>query len=384
MIPGKQGVWRQFDFRMSAWLFLVLARPEPSRMPLSTNRFQLAVFGINVSHGCTISTAGHGIEVDWAESLRLARRADALGLEALIPVCRWKGFGGASEFNHRTTAVQSIHPVLAAKQSVTIDHIAGGRFGLNVVAGWNTHEVAMFGGTQLPHEERYAYTDEWMSLVSALWTRQGEFDFRGRHFDAPRCYAEPKPLQSPRPPVMSAGVSPAGRRFAAKHADMNFILAPNLDVARETVADVKRIARDEFGRDIEVWGNAAVFCRPTRAEAEDYYRYVIHERGDLVAAGNLLDTFTAESGSQLTDPALREAYLRNMMAGYSGFPVVGTPEDVVGFLSAMADCGMAGATLSWPDYAAGLDQLEADLLPLMEARGLRHAQGGARIIGGDS
>jgi hypothetical protein len=45
----------------------------------------------------------------------------------------------------------------------------------------------------------------------------------------------------------------------------------------------------------------------------------------------------------------------------------------------MADCGMAGATLSWPDYAAGLDQLEADLLPLMEARGLRHAQGGARV-----
>jgi len=362
-------------------------------MPLSPNRLQLAVFGFNVSHGCTISTAEGGIAVDWAESLALARKADLLGLEAIIPVCRWKGFGGPSAFNHRsfetytwaaglaqatrdihvfaTTAVQSIHPVLAAKQGATIDHISGGRFGLNVVAGWNTHEVAMFGGTHYPHAERYALADEWMSLVTALWTQEGEFDFDGRYFRAPRCYAEPKPLTRPRPPVMSAGVSPAGRRFAARHADMNFILAPNLEVAGETAADVARIAREDFGREVEIWGNAAIFCRPTRAEAEAYYREVIETRGDYVAAGNLLDTFTAESGSQLDDPTLRDAYLRNMMAGYSGFPVVGTPADVADFLAAMAQCGLAGTTLSWPDYAAGLEQLARDILPALEARGLR-------------
>jgi FMNH2-dependent dimethyl sulfone monooxygenase len=374
----------------------MLLRQESSGMSLSTNRFKLAVFGINVSHGCTISTAADGIEVDWAESLRLARRADDLGLEALIPVCRWKGFGGPSEFNHRsfetytwaaglaqatqhihvfaTTAVASIHPVLAAKQGATIDHISGGRFGLNVVAGWNSQEVAMFGQQQLPHEQRYALTDEWMSFIKALWTREGAFDFTGAYFNAPDCYAEPKPLQRPLPPIMSAGVSPAGSRFAAKHADMNFILAPNLDAARETVADIRRIARQDYRREVEVWGNAAVFCRPTHAEAQDYYRHVIHESGDLVAAGNLLDTFTRESASQLPDPALRESYLRNMMAGYSGFPVVGTPTEVVDFLQAMADCGMAGATLSWPDYAAGLDQLEREILPALEARGLRQAR----------
>ncbi len=363
-------------------------------MLLSNNRFKLAVFGFNVSHGCTISTAEHGIEVDWAESLRLARRADELGLEALIPVCRWKGFGGPSEFNHRsfetwtwaaglaqatrrihvfvTTAVPTIHPVLAAKQGATIDHISGGRFGLNVVAGWNRHEVAMFGLEQLPHEARYALTDEWMSLIKALWTREGEFDFDGAWFKAPRCYAEPKPVQRPRPPIMSAGVSPAGRRFAAKQADMNFILAPSLDAARETAHDVRRTAREDYGRDVEVWGNAAVFCRATQAEANDYYQHVIHGCGDLVAAGNLLDTFTAESGSQSTDPALREAYLRNMMAGYSGFPVVGSPGEVIDFLRRMADCGLAGTTLSWPDYADGYMWLEREILPALEACGLRN------------
>lgn len=362
-------------------------------MALSTNRFQLAVFGANVSHGCTISSAAGGIEVNWAESLRIARHADALGLEALIPVCRWKGFGGPSAFNHRTfetwtwaaglaqatsrihvfatTAVASIHPVLAAKQAATIDHISGGRFGLNVVAGWNSDEVAMFGQRQHPHAERYAMTDEWMSLINALWTREGEFDFDGKYFQSPRCYAEPKPLQTPRPPVMSAGVSPAGRRFAARHADMNFILAPDLGMAQETVADVHRIAREDFGRQVEVWGNAALFIGDTEREAREYYDHVIHAQGDLVAAGNLLDTFTRESGSQVDDPALRERYLRNMMAGYSGFPVVGTASGIADFLQAMADCGMAGSTLSWPDYDAGLAHLGKTLLPELETRGLR-------------
>ncbi len=60
-----------------------------------------------------------------------------------------------------------------------------------------------------------------------------------------------------------------------------------------------------------------------------------------------------------------------MMAGYSGFPVVGTPDDIADFLQAMAECGMAGATLSWPDYDAGLEQLAAAVLPALEARDLR-------------
>ena len=372
-------------------------------MALGNNPFKLAVFGLNVSHGCTISSAAGGIAVDWAESLQLARLADRLGLEALIPVNRWKGFGGPSEFNRRsfetwtwaagiaqatsrlhvfaTVAVPTVHPVMAAKQAVTIDHISGGRFGLNVVAGWNSSEVAMFGQQQLAHAERYALADEWMSLIEALWTREGPFDHAGRFFTAPDCEAEPRPLQQPRPPVMSAGVSPAGRRFAAKHADMNFILAPDLASARETARDVRRIARSEFGRDVEVWGNAALFIGATAAEARDYYQHVIHEQGDLVAAGNLLDTFTRESGSQLPDPALREAYLRNMMAGYSGFPVVGTASGVADFLQEMHDCGLAGATLSWPDYAAGLAHLEHALLPELEARGLRLPPGPDQAAG---
>lgn len=231
----------------------------------------------------------------------------------------------------------------------------------------------MFGTQQLPHEARYRYADEWMTFVKRLWQEPAGFDITGEFFTAPDCRAEPKPLQLPRPPIMSAGVSPAGRRFAAKHADMNFILAPALAHVRDTVQDIHRIAADDYARTVEVWGNAAIFCRATSQVARDYYHEVIHTHGDLVAAGNLLDTFTRESGSQIDDPALREQYLRNMMAGYSGFPVVGTPREVADFLGQMADCGLAGATLSWPDYDDGLERFAQDIAPLLSARGIRDA-----------
>ncbi len=177
---------------------------------------------------------------------------------------------------------------------------------------------------------------------------------------------------------MCAGVSPAGRRFAARHADMNFILAPNLQMARETVADVRRIAHEEFDRAVEIWGNAALFCGDTAGEAREYFEHVIHERGDLTAAANLLDTFTAQSESQLPDPALREQYLRNMMAGYSGFSIVGTALEIADFLAEMSAIGLAGSTLSWPDYDAGLTRFEREVAPLLVERGLRRPPGDAR------
>ena len=154
------------------------ARIDRSSSPLlSDHTLKLAVFGTNVSHGCSMTEAEGTIAVEWAESVRLAKAAERLGIEAMVPVARWRGFGGNTNFNHRsfetytwaaglaaatekimifsTSHVPTIHPVLAAKQAATIDHISGGRFGLNIVAGWNDTEIAMFGSPQKDHDDRY-------------------------------------------------------------------------------------------------------------------------------------------------------------------------------------------------------------------------------------
>jgi hypothetical protein len=89
---------------------------------------------------------------------------------------RWKGYGGDTDYQgatletitlgdrpacadqarHRFGTVHAplFNPIIAAKEMVTADHIGEGRFGLNIVVGWNEGEFAMFGVKQREHEAR--------------------------------------------------------------------------------------------------------------------------------------------------------------------------------------------------------------------------------------
>jgi alkanesulfonate monooxygenase SsuD/methylene tetrahydromethanopterin reductase-like flavin-dependent oxidoreductase (luciferase family) len=360
---------------------------------LGDNPLKFAVFGVNVSHGCAISSAEGNIEVSWPETLEIGRAAEAAGIEALVPVARWRGFGGDTNFNHRcfetytwaaglaaateklvvfsTSHVPTIHPVLAAKQAVTIDHISGGRFVLNIVAGWNAGEVAMFGRPQREHEERYEVAAEWIELMKRLWTEEEAFDFEGRHFHCPGAYAEPKPIQTPHPLIMSAGVSPAGREFAAQHADILFILAPDFDGATQIAREVRETARS-YGREVMIWAMLCLTVRDTEAEAQKYFDYYVNQRGDWEAVNNLYDTLVVESCG--VDPADKEVQLRNLVAGYAGFPLVGTPEQVAeGIVDCHRKVGLDGVTLSWVNYREGIAQLRDQVMPLLVQAGVRKA-----------
>ena len=124
------------------------------------NRLKLGVFGANVSNGCAATTAPGHLEMNWPNSRDIVTLADLAGFEAVVPVARWKGFGGKTNFNGTcfetlawaagmgavtnhasifcTTHVPTIHPIVAAKQCTTVDHLTGGRFSLNVVCATTT------------------------------------------------------------------------------------------------------------------------------------------------------------------------------------------------------------------------------------------------------
>ena len=109
-----------------------------------------------------------------------------------------------------TSHAPTIHPIVARKQGATIDHISKGRWGLNIVCGWFTPEMEMFGATQMDHAERYRYAGEWIQVIKRMWTEQG-FDHHGEFFQVKDGYLLPKPVQQPYPTLINAGFSRPAR-----------------------------------------------------------------------------------------------------------------------------------------------------------------------------
>lgn len=369
--------------------------PDPPPKPnpiLGANTMKLGVMAFNCSGGSTVTTAPEAWPMTWADNVALARLADAAGMEALLPVGRWKGYGGASNFNNRTfetftwaagmaavterIAVLSTvhapltHPVTAAKQAATVDHISGGRFVLNVVCGWFRNEFEMFGAEWRAHDRRYDYAAEWLALTRRLWSEETAFDFDGEFFQGRALWSQPKPLQGSALPVMNAGSSPVGQRFSAENCDMNFVMLRQKDAAsdRAQIATLKRMAL-EAGRSSQCWIHGYAVVRDTEAAARrDLDRYVIGY-GDDVAVANMLSTFGMES--ETLEPAVMDAFRFHFKAGHGGYPLVGTPDSVVADLVRLSDMGVDGVLLSWLDYleegAAWVEQV----MPLMESAGLR-------------
>jgi alkanesulfonate monooxygenase SsuD/methylene tetrahydromethanopterin reductase-like flavin-dependent oxidoreductase (luciferase family) len=357
----------------------------------SPNRLKLGVFCSNVQRGTTHTRAPQAHRVTWENVSAVARATDAAGIEALIPLAQWKQiaftdaetdrvlepFTWAAAVAAITSHVQILatchvpvfHPVMVAKQAATIDLISNGRFGLNIVAGWNSHDFAMFACDQKDHDDRYAAAAEWLSFLEKIWTSPAPFDFDGKYYRARGVVSEPKPVQTPRPLLMSAGFSPAGQDFAQRHADLNFVAVQDPDKARAAAAKVRASAREKFGRDVLVWCGGWIVCRHTRQEAEDFVDYVIRQQGDRVTAEATLAEMMPNSHS--IRGLARETLLERLMGGFFGIPLVGTPRDIVGRLVEVAEAGIDGVALSWVDYGEGLRQYADLLLPLLKEAGLR-------------
>lgn len=351
-------------------------------------KLKLGLFGINVAFGCTVSNAETNFVPTYEHNVEIAKKADALGMEMLVPVGRWRGFGGSTDFNGEnmevytwaaalatqteqimlfaTSHVPTVHPILAAKQGATIDHISKGRFGLNIVSGWFTPEMEMFGAKQLEHDERYRRSHEWLEAVKRLWTEQ-DFDFDGDFYQIKQGYALPKPVQQPHPVVMNAGASPAGREFSARAADFNFIIIQEHDEAAALNREVRAKAAS-YGRECGVMSYGQVVCRDSEEEAWRDYNYIL-EKGDYEAATNILRVFGVESK---TAPEGFRDIQKRLISGWFGYPLVGTAEQIVDKLLALSKLGMDGVLLSWLDYSAGVDQFGEEILPLMKQAGLRN------------
>jgi alkanesulfonate monooxygenase SsuD/methylene tetrahydromethanopterin reductase-like flavin-dependent oxidoreductase (luciferase family) len=363
--------------------------------PLSSpNKLRLGTFGSNSERANAMTTIPGALKAEWGETLWAAQTVDRLGFEAIVPLCRWKGIGGVTNFNGRgfdvitwaagiaqattypmvfsTVNVNFINPIVAAKQLSTIDHISGGRAALNVVAGWFRPEMDMFG-IQLPeHDVRYELADEFVDILKLLWTN-GEFEevtFIGDHFQVIDGYSEPTPLRRPHPPIMNAGTSPRSQEFTASRADIAFIFtnADDVEGARAQVKNLKDKAAAN-GRELQVWTYAYIVSRDTQAEAQEYLRWYSEEYGDPVAAEQTMRVAGMESN--VLGDAAWGFYRQRFIAGSGGLEMLGTPDQIVERLKFVSEVGCDGTLLSWPDWRTDIPYFEKEILPRMEQAGLR-------------
>ncbi len=356
-------------------------------------KLKLGTFQSNLDYGCLMADVEGRLKISWPNTVALARLADAMEFEALVPVARWRGFGGklnpqgpgfetytwASGIAASTekagivaTSHCSInHPIIAAKQATVIDHISNGRMILNIVTGWNKPEIDMFGVEMLPHGDRYDMAEEWLGIVKRLWTEDEEFDHEGKFYKIVKGYLQPKPIQAPYPAIMNAGGSERGRHFAAKYCDLVFTAlgAPDFEQNKAQVESYRRLAREEYGREIEIWTSANIVQAETEAEARRYDAYVVNEKGDWEAVTFALGTLGLNA--QTFPPDALQHLKGLFIAGWGGYPLIGTREQVIDGLKILSAMGLDGVLLSWPRYEEGMREFKDVTYPLLVQSGLR-------------
>jgi dimethylsulfone monooxygenase len=355
----------------------------------NANKFKLGLFGMNCSGGLTMTKAPEHWNASWDNNLHVAHMADDAGIEFLLPLARWLGQHGAtntqeSTFETLTWAsallaatsgisafgtvhVSFIHPVFAAKQIVTADHVGRGRFGLNVVSGWNEGEFGMFGVDLLEHDERYVFTEEWVTIARRIWTEEQPFDFDGRYFTLRGVLGKPKPYgESGGPLLMSAGSSRAGQAFAARHADCLFMVIVDLERLPADVEELQTAAGKRFG----VFASGHVIARPTRRQAEEYYRYIVHDLGDWDAAEFMMASRVSGNVQSMPQEKMKEIKER-FISGSGTYPVVGSFDDVAEGFRRFSRCGLDGMAIGLVNYIDEFPILRDEVLPRMERLGLR-------------
>lgn len=353
-------------------------------------QFKLGIFSANCSGGLAVTRVPERWVNSWENNLKLAQLTDEAGLDFLLPIARWIGYGGETDFHgsvletvtwaagllaatRRITVFATVHtamnhPVAVAKQMATNDHIGNGRAGLNVVCGWNKPEYDAFGHVLADdHETRYRYGQEWFTIVKRLWTEETPFDFNGEFFKLKDVYSQPKPKRGELPIVNAAG-SKQGRVFATRNANFLFTPAIDLDASQQEIISLQDQAK-ALGRFVQMLTFSYVVCRPTRTEAEEYHHYYSQQMADWGAVDRIIELMFAHAESFPRD--LLKLLRDRMAAGHGGYPLVGTPDDVAGGLQRLKDAGFAGTTLSFVDYVKEFPYFRDEVMPRLEARGIR-------------
>ncbi len=352
---------------------------------------QLGVFIPIGNNGWLISTTSPQYKPSFELNRTVVEKAERFGFDFALSMIKLHGFGGPSQFwdynlesftlmaglaavTNRiqlfaTCAVLTLPPAIAARMAVTIDSISGGRFGVNMITGWQRREYTQMGlwpGAE-HYQHRYEYCAEYVNIMQELW-RAGRSDFRGRFFQMDDCRLLPQPQGNI--PIICAAQSEAGTRFAAQHADYNFCVSFGFNEPLSVTASVARLVRAsaESKRDCGALLMTMIIADETDAAALAKWEHY--------KAGADLEALAYRDAQAADDPN-KDPYAgpsRRLQHGGDARPtnqgvLCGSYASIARMLDEMATVpGVRGVMLTFDDFVIGMEQFGTRILPLMRCR----------------
>jgi dimethylsulfone monooxygenase len=201
---------------------------------------------------------------DWGfdYNAALVHQAEDLGFDLVFGLSQWLpkgGYGGVlngqaldsfislaamAAITQRIMLISTVHvlygpwhPLHFAKFGATLDHIAKGRWGVNIVTGHRAVEHEMFGWSRIDHDRRYELAAEFLEVVERLWSETENFSYEGQRWRLQDAFVTPKPAFG-RPVIVNATGSDAGIDFAARYSDIVFMTSPTGSAIESALASL--------------------------------------------------------------------------------------------------------------------------------------------------
>jgi len=379
---------------MACFVLLLLQRSARSSTPIFSDyegkAMNVGIFIPIGNNGWLISKNAPQYMPTFDLNKTIVQRAEHYGFEFALSMIKLRGFGGETEFwEHNlesftlmaglaavteriqlfaTAATLTIPPAIVARMASTIDSISHGRFGVNLVTGWQKPEYSQMG--LWPGDEffanRYDYLSEYATVLRDLWNT-GTSDFKGEHFQMEDCRVSPKPQADMK--IICAGQSEAGMAFTAKFADYNFCFGKGVNTPKAFAPTVERLekATADSGRNVSSVALFMIIADDTdeaaRARWESYKDGVDEEAVAWLGQQGAADTKSKGDTNirQMADPT--SAVNINMGT------LVGSYESVASMLDEIAEVpATSGVMLTFDDFVQGIEDFGQKIQPLMKSR----------------
>jgi pyrimidine oxygenase len=354
----------------------------------------LGIFVPTGNNGWFMSTSAPQYPPTFALNRRVVRDAEAYGLEFALAMVKLRGFGGATRFWDEnlesivlvaglaavtrrirlfaSVAVLTIPPAIVARMVATIDDISDGRAGLNIVGGWQKAEYDQMGlwpGSE-HFARRYEYCAEYVTVLRELLAT-GQSDFKGRYFTMNDCRLAPRPAAPV--PIVCAGQSPGGMRFAAAHGDYNFCVAlgTNTPTGHAAAAERLRAAAATTGRTVGLYVLVMIIAAATDGEA--FARWQRYRDGADLEALAWVAAQAGENGDVSEGSVIGTLTQSEGAISLNIGRLIGSYGTVARMLDEMGEVeGTSGLMLILEDYRTDMVTFGTRIQPLMQSR--RHVR----------